>query len=222
MMRPRSKSGAWLLLMVAACAGGTETGNPPGVAEAGLSLVTSDPMVASTEPDGGGVHVQQARLSVGELTLLPCASDAVELAILQAPQVIDLATDQSSPLAFETGEDEYCGLRISLLAAPADAPTPVAGNTVVLAGARADGVPFELVSAAAASFELQFAEGPGAPAGRDVDVEADLAVWFSAVDLSAADVGTDGSIAVDHANNVDQLATFEAHFADALTSRVTP
>jgi hypothetical protein len=198
---------ASLLLALAgvACTSGTETGSSSTEHTVSIMALGRETMAQALELD-------QAWLSLHELSLLPCASDAAAVSTSDFP--IDLFRDQPARVTFESAVSDYCGLHLEVAPSASAIPEALSGLSAFVSGVRSDDVPFELRSTLETSFDLT--SGGGAFAASELVLGVDLEPWFVDADLDGASVTPDGLALVDAGDNSDVLAAFEGATAPAL------
>lgn len=186
-----------LLVVWAAGCDGSHVGNP---SELTVALTGYDGAVPGQLTLSSGVTVDEAWVVLGRLRLrsaddcsrrdestnvpAPLAAELVEARLLPGPP--ELAIDAT----------RYC--RVELQFTPLGdgeldgAPADLVGRSVLVRGARADGVPFELSAAVRDPFRLDAEddpfEVPEGAAGLVVGFAMDE--WLDAATLDAAEVGT--------------------------------
>jgi hypothetical protein len=199
-------------LLAFACAGGTETGNPPepGVVSLGLTAYSSAPDIAALGTGGGGLSIDRAAMNVGQLTLLPCAAGTPALTI--AAGEYDLTSNNVTELM---GTRKLCALRIELVPATVAGRDLPAGVAIYLHGLRTDGSEFDVESTAPRTLELN-ATG-GVPFGQvPLLLGFDFGSWFTGVDVHGAHAGADGVARLDAMLNPALLTALEAQTTAAV------
>ncbi len=210
-----------LTASVSACAGGTETGNPPFTATLSYAAYSSDESV-SLRSTGASRVVQSVWLDLADVSLRAdpaCGSSRLESTPVPALGIGDHAAGAHNFTSFEGRVERYCALDLPMLRAPnsAGAPPDYAGLSVLLTGTLADGTPYRVASrvtptlrlaADRDSFELSAAES-------HLLVAFDVAAWLAGVDLESAERSADG-ISVSETENPALLRLFEANLASGV------
>jgi hypothetical protein len=199
---------------LAACTGGTETGNPV-TAELRMHGHSSMPHDVAVTTSAGGAVVTGMWMRVPGLAMLDadCATQVASADGMGArdytmPTLVELAVDDAPMCAVQIALDPQAP-------APTGAPPELANQTVLVTGARADGTPFVIRSAKAGTLAIREVAGhfhltaaaPGLLLGFDV------ATWLRDLDLASASPGGDGVIRIDATNDPLRAAAFEAAFA---------
>jgi hypothetical protein len=191
-------------VLAAGCAGGTETGNPPGgVVSLGLTAFSTAPDVAAVGTSAGGLSIDRVVLGVHQLVLVPCAAGATELALDSGEY--DLTDGNPAEVM---GPRELCGLRLLLAPAQKAGRDLPAGVAMYLHGLRTDGSTFDMESTTARALSLN------SPAGTSFGSEPlllgfDVGRWFTSVDVHGAHAGADGIAHLDASLNPTLLAAIE-------------
>lgn len=212
---------AVLTLVLAACAGGSETGNPVAPpTRLSLGLYSSAAEVAGFSSGTAGTVIDEAWVSFGELVFLEgddCAMGGDFDTTVPTLLVADLATPIEISVA--AAEGNYCYMIVPLQrntqgALPEGAPEELRDHSVVLRGRRQDGTPFILMHPERDELELVPLDGElPLHSGNRLLAWFDVAVWMDGVDLDGAvveqDENGDDIIRIDDVNNVAQWGQFE-------------
>lgn len=200
---------------------GTDIGN--GIVAVQVDLQGYDGRAVPRRLDlASGDRIDEAMIAVEKIRLRPgetCGDeegeeeeeDDDELDV-EGPILADLAGEGvvGGPLGFDVEGGSFCELRLDLHAGEL-----LEGASVVLRGARADGVPFEVRSEISESLELRSGDAPFSLTEGDAALVLafDLAAWIEALDLAslAADPGGTIRIAEDSGDEAleDALDRFE-------------
>lgn len=214
--------GALLVLALSAGCTGSHVGNP---AELTLALTGFDGSAPGALTLGSGIVVDEAWVVL----------DRVRLRTAEECGRHDETTDVPAPLAAELVSGRMLPARPELAARPTTycrvelqfddldegvlegVPPDLAGRSVLVRGARADGVAFELATDVKDSFRLDAEDDPFAlPAGATgLLVGFAMDEWLDAAELAGAEVGTrDGAPFV----TIDDRANSGLHdsFRDAV------
>jgi hypothetical protein len=148
-----------------------------------LTTTASDPMIASVGEAAGGLVVSRVFVSASSLTLLPCSSDAAELAL--PPRGYDLLTSPAPSEYITTAVTELCGLRLDIdpLAQNSIDGIPE-GASLYVEGTDAAGTPFGLTSEQSMSLRLE-AEAGSSFGDEPLLVAFDVSSWLTAIPLTA-------------------------------------
>ncbi len=213
------RTGALAATLLGLGCAGTETGNPiAGKQKLTIVARASDPGVAAIDSPRGQ-RITAVWVSIGEVSLTPCATDTPR--VLGEQLVAELI---SAPRTLEFSIDEtFCGLRVAFARTranlPDTAPTDLAGNAILIEGRRADDVPVQVVSLAPPDSDLQAT----IPITND---RQDAASFILAFDVSAAFRGVDVDglvhdmvprIDINPTTNSDRLRVIEGNLARAAT-----
>jgi hypothetical protein len=201
-----------LLLGPSGCTG-SETGNPTAT-KLTLSLRSSDPTVASVGDSGDGIRVSELWLSVEDIRMVGCGTTADEVLLNPKPFVANLADgfSVSGPPA-----GQYCAVRLGLVPKPlAQLPSgvPAGDASSAVYGARADSVPFAILSAASLDLSIPgdaFTVGDG----DSLLLAFDVAGWLRSGVLDEATV-SGGTALLDGRVHPAVTATFEAQLTVSL------
>jgi hypothetical protein len=188
-----------LLFASTACASGTETGNPPVTAELDISVL-------SREAPTQGLVLDEARIFLRRLSLVPCAADAASLSTYDFP--VDLLHQPPARVTFESSVSEYCGVRLALAPFGGSTPAELAGLSTLVRGVRSDDAPFELRSTLETTLELVSANGPLDATKLVLGVTPEH--WFTDADVHGASTSPEGVALIDAEHNPDVLAAFDA------------
>ena len=205
--------GYWGLV---ACTSGTETGNPL-TAELSVAAHSTDPDAVGVAA-GSGVVVDQAWVALSDIRFWPagaCDVDAAAEVALAGPAVAELVAGLSFA-EFAPMSDAYCLVEVPFHPVPTlpeTAPPELAGNSIVVTGMRADGVPFRIVSAMVLRLGIR---GPMDrfevnESQRVLVVGLDVATWLAGVDLASLTPQPDGTVLVDATHDAATLAAFETN-----------
>ncbi len=208
-------SSVWALMSLLGAFGceGSETGNP-SVGSLQLALRSTDDTIASVVDTDSAIYVEQLWLSVASIGLVGCAADAPEVTINSQNLTGDLAQGVA---VGEIPAGEYCSVHLRLEAAelPVPAPGGVAGlASIAVSGARADNVPFVILSAAPLDVSI-----PG-PAFTIRNEEAfllafDVGAWLRASVLDTAKL-VDGTAVLDGREHPSMTSVFDAQLTITL------
>lgn len=210
-----------LAASASACAGGTETGNPPFTATLSYAAYSSNETV-SLRSAGAPRVVQSVWLDLAAVSLRAdpaCGSSRLESTSVPALGIGDHAAGAHNFTSFAGRAERYCGLELPLLRAPssASAPPEYTGLSVLLTGTLADGTPYRIASrvtptvrlvADDQNFELSGAES-------HLLVAFDVGAWLAGVDLESAERVAEG-IHVSETENPALLSVFEANLASGV------
>ncbi len=147
-----------------------------------LTTTASDPSVATVGEPAGGLVVSRVFVSASSLTLLPCRSDAAELAL--PPRGYDLLASPAPNEYVNTAVTELCALRLDIdpLAQNATDGVPEAAS-IYVQGTDAAGAQFELYSKQSLSLLLE-AEAGSSFGDQPLLVAFDVSTWLAAIPLS--------------------------------------
>ncbi len=220
----------WLasLLLLWSCSqgcAGTETGNPSFDGSLGYDAYSSSParVALRTEPpeDEGAVRVDSAWLVLGPVRFAKqgqCEADLSFEYEVEGLGAGDHAGTQAPPSRFNLSTGRYCALRLPFEhtgTPPAGAPEALSGHSILITGARSDGVPFTIASAYGSElaiggdFELDDARG-------SVVIGFDVARWIGDLGWDAAMPDESGTIRIDATNHAALLHRFESHIASGV------
>lgn len=202
---------ALLALALAACTGGTETGNPV-TAELRVHGHSSMPGQVAVVTDAGGAVVTGLWMRMPSVAMVD-ADCATAVASADGLGARDYAANALVELAID--DAPLCALWVALdpqAAAPVDAPPALAGATVLVVGQRADGTPFVIRSTRAGTIAVAGVSGPFRVTATTPGLLLgfDVATWLGDVDLDGATPGADGVVRIDAATDPVRLAAFEA------------
>ena len=206
---------AWALVSVVSIAGceGSETGNP-SVGSLQLGLRSTDETIASVVDTDTAVYVEQLWLSVASIGLVGCAPGASEVTLNSENITGDLA--QGVTVGDLPG-GEYCSVHLRL--EPADLPVPVPGGvalpaSIAVSGARADNVPFVILSAAPLDVSIP---GPTFTVGNDEAflLAFDVAAWLRQSVLDSATL-VDGTAVLDGREHPSMTSVFDTQLTVTL------
>jgi hypothetical protein len=212
------------LALLAACAGGSETGNPAVPTSIGLGVRSSDQAIVTLSSDGPGTVIHEAWVALGEVAFLgpdECARFG-DLDVTGATLIAADLARAGVQITLEVTAQRYCGLVVPLqmrtAELPAGAPEDLADHSIVINGARADGTPFVLAHGEQDELELAPSSGEIAieRGGPDLLLAFEVATWMRSVDLDGATVGGDGVIRIDAARNAALLDAFEINLECSL------
>lgn len=206
-------------LLLAACGGGTDVGNPVDIGAEAYDL-RSAPAAAAD----GAVEVDGAWIVMSELRLRPAANcdGGGEVRITDSLVIDLLAGEIPAPLRdLDVAPGGYCRMEFrwdGVEGGAPDGPPVLGAGSILVTGTRADGTRFELRSDRDDHLELDARGGefPVAASTNALFVGVDAQVWLSGVDLDAAVVGGDGVIHIDGQNNEAQLGAFDGNVADGV------
>lgn len=230
----------WRLALLLAVAGagceGTEVGNPD-VEPVQLSLTAHSSSAdvafaadAEDDEDGGsdgpagtaGVTVERMWVSLGAVRFVlddACGRDPDSRTTVPGPIVADLAGEPTA-LTAKLPDADYCSVRASLERAGAgdDVPAELVGYSALLAGVRADGVPFQIRSRSKPDFVLRSRGEPFrlASDAKPVFLAFDAGAWLNGVDLAAAEPDAAGKVLVELPGD-PRLRTFESNMRSSLS-----
>ncbi|HKY40300.1 MAG TPA: hypothetical protein VJN18_30405 [Polyangiaceae bacterium] len=147
-----------------------------------LTTTASDPSVATVGEPAGGLVVSRVFVSASSLTLLPCRSDAAEIALL--PRGYDLLASPAPNEYINTAVRELCGLRLDIdpLAQNVTDGVPE-GTSIYVQGTDAAATPFELASEQSLSLLLE-AQADSSFGDQPLILAFDLSTWLAAIPLT--------------------------------------
>lgn len=210
-----------LMILVGGCTspnGITETGNPE--LEMSYRARTSAPASVSLDGAAATVRVEEAWVNVEDVRFVQGTCDAAGEIEIDVPGLsADLLADPAA-VRFSAEEGDYCRVRVRLDRAdvvPDGGPPDLEDASMVITGARSDGVPFTIVSRERPEADVRSrAEGfPLSDAHDRLVMAFDVAKWFEGLDLSAAEGDT--TVRVDDNNNEGLLEAFEANVDRAMS-----
>jgi hypothetical protein len=225
---PRYRSApAWLLLsgLLAGCAGGTETGNPPLEGKLSYAAYSTEPAAVGVRSTGSTTTVEAVWLDLGDVRFNPGTEcDGSEPGAVVAPGigVGDHASGKPVSTRFSPEPGAYCAVSLALKRSgppPVDAPPELAGASVLLLGVFEPGTPFSIRSELEGSVVLLPAAAGGFSLSQGSAAALlgfDVAAWLAGLDFAAANV-TSGSIAVDSSTNTALLEHFEQNLKAGVT-----
>jgi hypothetical protein len=192
----------------------------------GLNARSSDPEAVAVTSGTAGTVIAEAWLALGEFLFVSgVACEQLGDFDVTGPTlaVVDLSRADAR-VTVEVSPGGYCGLVVPLHTAtpgaelPEDAPSELAGHSIVLRGERADGTPFVLTHPEQDELELASDDGEFAvaPDGPRLLLSFDAAIWMRGVDLDSAQVGDDGTIRIDGSTNRALLDAFELNLECSL------
>lgn len=201
---------AALALCLAVDCAGTETGNPPlrMALSADLSTVAS------------GVTVDTVYVTVGEVRFsngVDCGTDGP---VLRAPRFENLVPPSGISIALPDGAPTaYCRVRLEIARAepPLDpgVPAELSDHDVLVAGRRADGRRFRVLSRMDREVDVQAVSSSfaGATGTRSVVLSMDVGKWLTGLALDTALVGADGVATIDELTSPTDVATFDTNIS---------
>jgi hypothetical protein len=199
------------LLSLVGCEG-SETGNP-SLGSLQMQLRSTDETIASVVETDNAIHVEQLWLSISSVALVGCGVDAAEVTLNRESITGDLAQGVA---VGDIPAAEYCGVRLLLAPAslPVTAPGVAAPASIAVSGARADGVPFVVLSAAPLDVMV-----PGtAFTVRENEaflLAFDIAAWLRAGVLDGATL-VDGTAVLDGREHPSVTSVFESQLTVTL------
>ena len=221
MNRPTKRAGliqlftAWALASVVSIVGcdGSETGNP-SIGSLQLGLRSTDDTIASVVDTDSAIYVEQLWLSVASIGLVGCAAGAPEVTLNSENITGDLA---QGVMVGDVPGGEYCSvhLRLELAELPIPPPGGVAGPASIAAsGARADNVPFVILSAAPLDVSIP---GPAFTVGNEEAflLAFDVAAWLRASVLDSATL-VDGTAVLDGREHPSMTSVFDSQLTVTL------
>lgn len=208
-----------LSALLAGCV--TETGNPELDVSLRVSAMSSDPAIeVPARPSGS---VTDAWVNIGEVKLVEsdtCDTVSEVEHTAEGPFLTDLLALAPEAIHIPAPATDFCRLRVRLDRdeGGSGAPAAMADHSVLLAGVRSDGVPFEVRSRREFELDLRtrgeaFALAEGAD---QVLLAFDLGAWLGAVALDDAEVADDGVARIDEEHEDDLLDDFEEAIEAAL------
>ena len=161
-----------------------------------------------TRVDEAWVVVERVRLR----TVDDCEGPPGKPDDVPGPIAVELVSGRTLPEVpvFETDEASYCRLELDLGALVegdvAGAPDALVGNSLLVVGARSDGVPFTIAGAVDPRFELDARAAPFEVSGDSAElvVLLDFATWVAAAKLDEAEPA-EGAIVVDAETDRERL-----------------
>lgn len=207
-----------LLALLGGCV--TETGNPElDVSLRATAVSSSERVTVSAAP---ALTVTDAWINLDDVRLVE--GDACDTAgeiehTAEGPFETDLLADTPVAIHIPAVTTDYCRLRVRLDKAEGvtAAPGALDDHSVLLAGERSDGVPFEIRSRSGFELDLR-SRGEPFPLddARDQLLLAfDMAAWIGDLGLATA-TPDDGIILVDEDHDEATLEAFEAAIEAAL------
>lgn len=214
------RAAPFALVLLLGCVG-TETGNPPLTAELTVDAHSSEPERVAIRADAAQAVIDEAWIALGAPTF---AGDADCAMPDVPPQLEPLGTRDHAgsdflQRSFDLTEREVCLVEVPLAVGvgpiPSGAPAELATASIVLLGRRADGAPFRVVYEGDATVRLSPVDETFEIAGDGAGLFLgfDVATWLDGVALDVAEVGADGTVIIDPAENVDLHRAFEANLA---------
>jgi hypothetical protein len=205
-----------LAVLASACAGGTETGNPPLQVKLSYAAYSSDPSVGIREA-AEVATVSSVWLTLAEVGFTPGSGCDDQNGTFRAPAigVGDHAGGVPVTTQFALEPGAYCAVALPFTLAeelPAEAPASLLGASVLITGTLAAGTAFTIESRTATSFVLQPDTGTFVleRAHADTLLGFDVSAWLAYVDWASAESGSDG-IVISAERNSALLARFEAN-----------
>lgn len=203
-----------LCMSLAACAG-SESGNPP----ARFALV------ADTPDPSGGVTVDTVYVAVRRADFSQGAMCTDGGPSISAPTFANLAVPPGEMITLPVGATlNYCSVRLRIEHAdttmlPPGVPAELAGNSVLVAGRRADGRRFRVLSSLDRDVNITALAGTFGvdPTTHAALIVFDAGAWLTGVNLDAAPVGADGVAVVDETTAPADAARFDANFSAAIS-----
>lgn len=215
----RRRASVCVLLLTASCAG-TDVGNPPssppitGVTSVTLRITGTRPspqglvLDDGTRVDEAWVVVERVRLR----TVEDCEGAPGKPDHVPGPIAVELVSGRTLPEVpvIEVDEASYCRLELDLDALVegdvAGAPEALVGNSLLVTGARADGVAFTIAGAVDPRFELDARAAPFEVSGdaAELVVLLDFAAWVAAAKLDEAEP-SGGAIVIDAETDHERL-----------------
>lgn len=216
LLRALLAAGAALLALRCGPKAGTDVGNGASVS-LDLRAYQAPP---SAKPQSltlaDGVRIDELWMVVDQIRLRPgssCSGNDSDVDV-EGPLVADLLEGGvlGGPAAFPVQAGPFCELRVGFHklegAPPVGAPADLQGRSLLIRGARADGVPFLVQSELGDRFELKAKGGAfSLPEGRSpLFLAYELDAWMSALDLASI---PGASVVVSKDENKDRLDAFE-------------
>ncbi|HVU01091.1 MAG TPA: hypothetical protein VHE30_05035 [Polyangiaceae bacterium] len=201
-------------IFLAACTGGTETGNPSFTGEVAYTAYSSAPDRIGVRSEGSVANVSSVWLDLGDIGFsADCDADAGAPVKAPALGVGDHAAGRHNVTRFELEPESFCRVTVPFGVAgqdalPEGAPALLRDHSVVVEGTRADGVPFTVLGDAASTFALPAVSGTfavTASTGKTL-LAFDVARWL---DLDLASVAPSaGAVTVSADEHADLHAVF--------------
>ncbi|HYP88661.1 MAG TPA: hypothetical protein VEQ59_10915 [Polyangiaceae bacterium] len=223
LLSARYLSCSCLLLALAGCAGGTETGNPSLTGQLSYSGVSSAPSDIGVRSGGGIANVKNAWFALGQVTVSSagdCGVTGNRGFSVPALGIGDHAAGVHNRTDFAAAAGAFCTVELPfqpVAAGDATAPEALRGHSVVVEGELADGTVFVLESDLAPLVRLQ-----GGANGFEISDEApyallafDFATWLGGVDWATASLEA-GRIRIDAESNTEILRSFESQLASGV------
>jgi hypothetical protein len=219
----RASSSLLLGVVLAGCAGGTETGNPSLTGQLSYTGISSAPASIGVRGGGAVANVQNAWFGLGQVTVSSsgdCGLNRNRTFSVPALGIGDHAAGAHNATEFEGAAGAFCSVELPFQSVAADdtkSPAELRGHGIVVAGELADGTPFLLRSDAAPIVRLQGEANGFEFSAQDPNVliAFDFATWLQGVDWAAASVDA-GRINVDAGSNTDILRSFESQLASGV------
>lgn len=201
------------LLLATGCV--TETGNPELDVELRAAATSSTDQVAvaalpTLSVEEAWVNIEEVRLVQAEV----CDSSPETDHEVQGPFPTDLVSDTPDTIRIPAAEGNYCRLRVELDEGGTGALSDL---SIFVAGARGDGVPFEIRTDEVFELEVRGAGSGFAldPTGRQLLLGFDMSAWLGGIGLEEA-VPDGGVVLVDEDHEPVLLEAFEEAVEAAL------
>jgi len=189
-----------------------------GVGVAGCSSATVPPTVDPPQIQisalDGSVESQSlgldaAAIYIEKLSFIPCDPKAASLGTTAFP--VDVFKFPPSSLTLDSAVSDYCTIYVELKAGTSTAHG-LDASSVHVAGARDDGVTFDVTSTVAVS--LDFVSSKPFDATK-LFLGVDFDAWFADAHVKGAEPNDDGAVVVNADTNADLLAAFDAATTNA-------
>ena len=205
-------------LMIASCAGGSETGNPAVTVSVELQVRSSNSGSVAVGKGADRTVIQEAWVAFGAWEFLPAGQcEALETRQSEPDSgalLADLA-QKGDKTQLELDAADYCGVVATLedtnSELPAGAPAELETHSIVVKGERADGTPFLLAYPEGEELILQSVAESFAidAATTGLLFSFDVYMWMKDMDLDNARVSSDGDIQINGEQNRELLEAFE-------------
>lgn len=214
---------ALFLSPIIACSSGTETGNPSLTGSLSYAGYSSAPDRYGVGRPGSVAAINAAWFALDRVTTSSCEAN-VRGFDAPALGIGNHAAGSHNVTPFTASAGAFCSVRVPFLEVSGDAetagfPPALTGHSLLLGGALADGTPFTILSDQRPVVELRAANGRFELGSGNADLllAFDFARWLDAVDLTAAEPRTDGSIVVSATENSQLLLSFDAQLATGIS-----